>query len=84
MPQDLPPAGGYEPIQYKRNLPIRGFRPAYYLLAMGVVMTYGFYKYGLGAQEQTSVTILSTSTQPNSSLLYAQSRARFMTDVKPI
>ncbi|KAI9840905.1 MAG: hypothetical protein M1837_001232 [Sclerophora amabilis] len=52
MPQDLPPSGGYEPIQYKRNIPIRGFRPAYYLLAMGAIMTYGFYKYGIGVREK--------------------------------
>ncbi|MDI1485122.1 MAG: hypothetical protein OHK93_000257 [Ramalina farinacea] len=44
MPQDLPPSGGYEPVQYKRNLPARGFRPVYYLAAMGVIMTYGLYK----------------------------------------
>ncbi|KAL8943264.1 MAG: hypothetical protein Q9216_001175 [Gyalolechia sp. 2 TL-2023] len=51
MAQDLPPAGGYEPVQYKRNLPARGFRPAYYLLAVGVIMTYGLYKYGKGVRE---------------------------------
>ncbi|KAI4167173.1 MAG: hypothetical protein LQ343_007440 [Gyalolechia ehrenbergii] len=45
MAQDLPPSGGYEPVQYKRNLPARGFRPAYYLIAVGVFMTYGLYKY---------------------------------------
>ncbi|KAF2835878.1 NADH dehydrogenase-like protein 1 alpha subcomplex subunit 13 [Patellaria atrata CBS 101060] len=51
MPQDMPPVGGYEPIQYKRNLPARGFRPAYYLLAVAGIMTYGFYKYGKGVRE---------------------------------
>ena len=52
MPQDMPPTGGYEPVQYKRNLPIRGFRPAYYLVAMGAVMTYGFWRVGQGIREQ--------------------------------
>lgn len=52
MPQDMPPEGGYEPIQYKRNLPVRGFRPAYYILAMGLVMSFGFYKVGVGIREQ--------------------------------
>jgi hypothetical protein len=52
MPQDMPPTGGYEPVQYRRNLPIRGFRPAYYLLAVGVICTYGFYKMGKGIREQ--------------------------------
>ncbi|KAL0637846.1 hypothetical protein Q9L58_003236 [Maublancomyces gigas] len=43
MVQDLPPSGGYDPIQYKRNVPARGFRPAYYLFAVGAVCTFGFY-----------------------------------------
>lgn len=68
MGQDLPPEGGYGPIQYKvtflllrrvhaltsplqRNLPVRGFRPIYYLIGMGTIMTYGFYKYGVGVRE---------------------------------
>lgn len=78
MAQDLPPVGGYEPIQYKvcfmgedgewclwleerelmngrgvqRNLPARGFRPSYYLAAMGIIMTYGLYRAGQGIREQ--------------------------------
>ncbi|KAI1432990.1 NADH-ubiquinone oxidoreductase subunit [Xylaria sp. CBS 124048] len=52
MPQDMPPVGGYGPVQYKRNLPANGFRPGAWLLAMGVVMTYGFYKLGQGVKEQ--------------------------------
>ncbi|KAL9602932.1 MAG: hypothetical protein Q9219_001457 [cf. Caloplaca sp. 3 TL-2023] len=55
MAQDLPPIGGYEPVQYKRNLPARGFRPAYYLLAVGVIMTYGLYKYGKGVREHNEL-----------------------------
>jgi NADH dehydrogenase (ubiquinone) 1 alpha subcomplex subunit 13 len=78
MPQDLPPIGGYDPIQYKvrsiqhpvqlqgaihtvdegilisypqRNLPVRGFRPVYYLAAVGAVMTYGFWRVGQGIRE---------------------------------
>jgi len=51
MPQDLPPTGGYSPIQYKRNVPVRGFRPAWYLVAMTGIMTYGFYKVGVGNRE---------------------------------
>ncbi|KAI0871698.1 NADH-ubiquinone oxidoreductase subunit [Hypoxylon argillaceum] len=52
MPQDMPPAGGYGPVQYKRNLPAAGFRPRTWLLAMGVIMTFGFYKLGKGNKEQ--------------------------------
>ncbi|CAD6571768.1 MAG: hypothetical protein ASARMPREDX12_004683 [Alectoria sarmentosa] len=55
MAQDLPPTGGYEPVQYKRNLPARGFRPSYYLLAMGVICTYGLYKTGKGIREQNEL-----------------------------
>ena len=51
MPQDMPPTGGYQPVQYKRNLPIRGFRPGWYLLGMGAVMTWGFYQFGKGQRE---------------------------------
>jgi len=52
MPQDLPPKGGYEAVQYKRNLPARGFRPAVMLGAVAAIMTYGFWKLGKGIREQ--------------------------------
>lgn len=52
MPQDMPPTGGYDPVQYRRNLPVRGFRPVYYLVAVASIMTYGFYRYGQGIREQ--------------------------------
>jgi hypothetical protein len=52
MPQDMPPTGGYEPVQYRRNLPVRGFRPVYYLAAVGAICTYGFYRVGQGIREQ--------------------------------
>ncbi|KAI1751051.1 NADH-ubiquinone oxidoreductase subunit [Xylaria castorea] len=52
MPQDMPPVGGYGPVQYKRNLPASGFRPGTWLIATVVVMTYGFYKLGQGNKEQ--------------------------------
>ncbi|ORY81026.1 GRIM-19 protein [Protomyces lactucae-debilis] len=50
--QDLPPKGGFAPIQYKRNLPARGFRPSYYLFAVVGLCTYGFYKLSLGMDEK--------------------------------
>lgn len=43
--QDMPPAGGYAPVQFRRNLPARGPRPAYYLLAFLGVTAYGWYRY---------------------------------------
>lgn len=58
MPQDMPPTGGYGPVQYKRNLPARGFRPSVYLGLTVAVMTYGFYRYGIGVRERKYVEIL--------------------------
>ncbi|KAI0018900.1 NADH-ubiquinone oxidoreductase subunit [Xylariomycetidae sp. FL0641] len=55
MPQDMPPIGGYGPVQYKRNLPASGLRPGTYLLAMGAIMCYGWYKYGVGVKEQNEL-----------------------------
>jgi hypothetical protein len=56
MPQDMPPTGGYGPVQYKRNLPVRGFRPAVYLVGTGLLMTYGFWRVGQGIQEHKYVS----------------------------
>lgn len=52
MPQDMPPVGGYDAVQYKRNLPARGFKPATLLALGGGVMLYGWYQFGKGAREQ--------------------------------
>ncbi|KAI4864472.1 GRIM-19 [Hypoxylon rubiginosum] len=52
MPQDMPPVGGYGPVQYKRNLPAPGFRPTTLLIGMGAVMIFGFWKLGQGIKEQ--------------------------------
>ncbi|KAL8633298.1 hypothetical protein Q9189_001019 [Teloschistes chrysophthalmus] len=51
MAQDLPPQGGYEPVQYKRNLPARGFRPRNYFFGACLIMAYGWYKYAIGIHE---------------------------------
>ncbi|MCJ1305498.1 hypothetical protein MMC08_008312 [Hypocenomyce scalaris] len=55
MGQDLPPSEGYDPVQYRRNLPARGFRPSYYLFAVGAIMTYGFYRLGQGVREHNEL-----------------------------
>jgi len=55
MPQDLPPIGGYEPVQYKRNIPTRGLKPAYYLLGVGLVMAYGWRKLFIGNREKNEL-----------------------------
>lgn len=50
--QDLPPIGGYEPVQWKRNLPSRGFRASIYFWGFTGLMAFGFYKYYKGVDEQ--------------------------------
>ncbi|KAB8073714.1 GRIM-19 [Aspergillus leporis] len=55
MPQDMPPVGGYGPVQYKRNIPARGFRPVYYLVGMHLFMAYGYYKLFYGIREQNEL-----------------------------
>ncbi|KDQ08858.1 hypothetical protein BOTBODRAFT_69525 [Botryobasidium botryosum FD-172 SS1] len=48
----MPPAGGFEAIRYKRNLPARGPGGAAILLGVTAVCGYGFYKLGLGNLEK--------------------------------
>jgi len=55
MPQDMPPRGGYEPVQYKRNLPARGFRPAILLAGMGGIIVYGWYHLVVGIRERNEL-----------------------------
>jgi hypothetical protein len=47
----MPPAGGYRTVQYKRNLPARGFRPSVYILGSSAIVAYGLWKYGKGVAE---------------------------------
>jgi len=47
----MPPAGGYRPVQYKRNLPTRGFRPSVYILGSSAIVAYGLWRYGKGVAE---------------------------------
>ncbi|CAD6503058.1 BgTH12-02729 [Blumeria graminis f. sp. triticale] len=55
MAQDLPPIGGYDPVQYKRNLPARGFRPSILLFGVAGIMTYGFWRVGQGIREHNEL-----------------------------
>jgi NADH dehydrogenase (ubiquinone) 1 alpha subcomplex subunit 13 len=58
MPQDMPPVGGYEAVQYKRNLPSRGlFRPGPLIAGGAVVMLFGWYKLITGIREQKYVHV---------------------------
>ncbi|KAJ5153305.1 uncharacterized protein N7482_009783 [Penicillium canariense] len=62
MPQDMPPTGGYAQVQYKRNIPARGFKPFYYMVGMHMIMAYGFYKYFHGVREQRGPNYHKTLT----------------------
>ncbi|PWN41249.1 GRIM-19 [Ceraceosorus guamensis] len=50
--QDLPPAGGYEPIRYKRNLPARGPGGIAIFGAVFGICAYGFYRVAAGVHEK--------------------------------
>ncbi|EXJ73497.1 NADH dehydrogenase [Cladophialophora psammophila CBS 110553] len=52
MPQDLPPTGGYEAVQYRRNIPTRGLKPFWYLVGVGLVMAYGWRQVFVGQREK--------------------------------
>ncbi|CAI5757058.1 unnamed protein product [Candida verbasci] len=54
--QDLPPIGGYEPIQWKRNLPTRGYRPSIYFWGIVGIMSFGFYRVYHMNDEQRELT----------------------------
>lgn len=51
----MPPAGGFESVKYKRNLPFRG--PGAYAILGGVtaICAYGFYQLGKGNLERRCV-----------------------------
>lgn len=50
--QDLPPIGGYDPVQWKRNLPSRGFRPVVYFWGITSIIAFGYYRFYQGVDEQ--------------------------------
>ncbi|KAJ7044663.1 GRIM-19 [Mycena alexandri] len=50
--QDLPPAGGFEAIKYKRNLPLRGPGALVILGGVTAFCGFGFYRLGLGNIER--------------------------------
>ncbi|CDK29101.1 unnamed protein product [Kuraishia capsulata CBS 1993] len=53
--QDLPPIGGYESIQWKRNLPSRGFRPTIWFAGLVGMTAYGFYHVCQGNREKAEL-----------------------------
>lgn len=54
--QDLPPIGGYDPVQWKRNVPSRGFRPLIYFWGISGFIAFGFYRFYQGVDEQRELS----------------------------
>jgi len=50
--QDMPPAGGFGTIKYKRNLPTKGPSGLVMLLGVTAVCSYGMYRVFQGRHEQ--------------------------------
>ena len=51
----MPPPGGFEPVKYKRNLPLRGPSGLVILGGVTAVCAYGFYRLGKGNLEKRYV-----------------------------
>ncbi len=51
----MPPAGGFEAIRYKRNLPLRGPSGLAILGGVAALCAYGFYRVGRGNIEKRCV-----------------------------
>jgi len=56
--QELPPKGGYPPIEYTRNLPKRGPSGLVIFIGGAVVMAYGFYHVIMGNRRRWYVKLL--------------------------
>jgi len=50
--RDMPPAGGFEAVRYKRNLPLRGPSGLAILGGVTALCAYGFYRVGKGNIEK--------------------------------
>lgn len=53
--RDMPPAGGFDAVKYKRNLPFRGPGGLVILGSVTAICTYGFYQLGKGNLEKRYV-----------------------------
>ena len=56
----MPPPGGFEPVKYKRNLPLHGPSGLVILGGVTAVCAYGFYRLGKGNLEKRYVESLRT------------------------
>ncbi|KAK7062007.1 GRIM-19 [Favolaschia claudopus] len=58
--QDLPPAGGFEAVKYKRNLPLRGPGALAILAGVTAFCSFGIYRVGMGNIERRELKREST------------------------
>ena len=61
--RDMPPAGGFEAVRYKRNLPLRGPSGLAILGGVTALCAYGFYRVGLGNIEKRCVLFRSVNVR---------------------
>jgi hypothetical protein len=59
----MPPAGGFEAIRYKRNLPLRGPSGLAILGGVTALCAYGFYRVGKGNIERRCVVCALTKKE---------------------
>lgn len=77
----MPPAGGYETIRYKRNLPFRGPGGAIIVGVVSAISAYGFYRVGLGNLEKRCVPRLLPWCSHLTRLQGVETRDRLVTDL---
>lgn len=59
----MPPAGGFEAVKYKRNLPFRGPGGLVILGGVTAICAYGFYRVGKGNLEKRYVNTIDTERE---------------------
>jgi len=63
MHRDMPPAGGYETLKYKRNLPFRGPGGGIIIAGVSAVCAFGFWRLGRGNLEKRYVFAVECTSQ---------------------
>ena len=79
--QDLPPVKGFMPINYRRNIPNRGFGPFTLLGFSAFAFVYGFYKIGEGNTSRREIAEEKRQARINLvPVLQAEEDARWVKD----
>lgn len=59
----MPPPGGFEPLRYKRNLPLKGPSGLVLLTSVMAICSFGLYRVGQGNIEKRFASLLLASPQ---------------------